>query len=161
MAWNSDAGKYGDRLEITPMIHRNSLANLRPAWRRGQSGNPAGRPKGISLRELIRHIADEPAPDDPRKSNAERLIETAFERAISGDARYLLILFKYLDDDPRDREVHQVRVVREVSGVDLDAVLGTSLHVKNCKQIGTDPAQTRSLLQQDCNEPELSASHAL
>lgn len=31
---------------VTPVKHRGNTANLRAPWQPGQSGNPAGRPKG-------------------------------------------------------------------------------------------------------------------
>ena len=32
--------------ESTPRKRRGHLATLKPAWKKGESGNPAGRPKG-------------------------------------------------------------------------------------------------------------------
>ena len=47
-------------------LHANSLANLRPAWRSGQSGNPIGKPKGVRYpAEYLSELVDVP-PDDLR-----------------------------------------------------------------------------------------------
>ncbi len=45
------------------MTHANSLANLRPPWQPGQSGNRAGRPNtGGSLIEYIHELGSESEP---------------------------------------------------------------------------------------------------
>ena len=45
------------------MLHANSLANLRPPWQQGQSGNRRGRPNtGGSLIEYIHELGSEAEP---------------------------------------------------------------------------------------------------
>lgn len=44
--------------EKTPGKHRGGTRNLRPAWGPGQSGNPAGRPKGSRNRVAEEFLAD-------------------------------------------------------------------------------------------------------
>ena len=70
----------------SPNIHSNSLANLKPAWRKGQSGNPGGFPKAervdIAYMRLISLSPDEIANFEP-KTGAEIIAFKQFVEACS------------------------------------------------------------------------------
>ncbi|MFH1022388.1 MAG: DUF5681 domain-containing protein [Planctomycetota bacterium] len=59
--------------------------NLVP-WKKGQSGNPAGRPKGVRyLSEIYRELLQEVCPSDKRKRVwGEVIAERMFKEAIHG-----------------------------------------------------------------------------
>jgi hypothetical protein len=66
-----------------------SLANLIP-FRKGQSGNPRGRPKSITLSEAYRRELSKIDETDPeRRTNAEVLAGKAILRARGGDVAAL------------------------------------------------------------------------
>ena len=66
-----------------------SLANLRP-FPKGQSGNPKGRPKSITLSEAYRKELAKTDEDDPgRRTKAEVLAEQIYLKAKGGDVSAL------------------------------------------------------------------------
>jgi hypothetical protein len=64
------------------------LANLKP-FKKGQSGNPLGRPKSAAYPHALRRMMNEVDPDDAEgRTYAEVLAETAIKKAKT-DIRYL------------------------------------------------------------------------
>ena len=51
-----------------------------PQWKKGESGNPAGRPRGLTPHEQLRKLLDPHAP---------QLVEQAVQLALSGDTAAL------------------------------------------------------------------------
>lgn len=88
-----------------------------------------GRPRGVPFKTLLKIIADEEAAGG--KTWREILVDKAFRRAIQdGSDAVIIHLMKQLDDEPSRVQLDQfVRIVREVSGIDEDAVLGTNTDV--------------------------------
>lgn len=63
-------------------------------WKKGQSGNPGGRPKGRSITaELNKLIADESSSENVAKA----LAEEAIKRAKKGDFRFWNAIVERLD----------------------------------------------------------------
>ena len=72
------------------------------AFRKGQSGNPAGRPKSITLSEAYRRELARVDPKDPEgRTYAEVLAEKMRERASSGDVAALRELADRTEGKPR------------------------------------------------------------
>jgi Family of unknown function (DUF5681) len=63
------------------------LPPVETRWKPGQSGNPAGRPKGSGrLSKALCVLMLEPYPDDPRgRTYAEVVAESLAKAAVSGD----------------------------------------------------------------------------
>lgn len=62
----------------------------------GQSGNPAGRPKGQSVTAILRQVVD---ADD--STLAEQLVRKLVDRAIGGDIRAIREVLDRLEGKPR------------------------------------------------------------
>lgn len=64
-------------------------ANLRP-WRKGQSGNPKGRPALPDIREALAEVLAEPVEGMPSLYAVLRALR---DRAVQGDVRAAEVLF--------------------------------------------------------------------
>jgi len=63
---------------------KRSLANLKPAWPKGISGNPSGRPRK-PITEAYADIADQKYPGDPEgRTYAQLIAEGQCKAAIKG-----------------------------------------------------------------------------
>ncbi len=61
-------------MQWSPGKHPNSQKNLRSPWRKGQSGNPRGRPPGGSRKKLLALL------DADLKAEAKKILLQAFAR---------------------------------------------------------------------------------
>jgi hypothetical protein len=77
-----------------------SLANLRP-FQKGQSGNPAGRPKNVLTRALRTKLEEAESGEPGARTNAEVLADKLFDLALSGNVEALKICFDRLEGRPR------------------------------------------------------------
>ena len=69
-------------------------------WKKGQSGNPSGRPKGIpSLEAALRRRLEEADGADWMQA----LVEVAFKKATKGDHRFWNSILERLDGKVADR----------------------------------------------------------
>ncbi len=104
--------------------------NLRPPWRPGQSGNPKGRPRGLTMGELLRRAMDGGAvhgltlPEG--KTLSDLLIEALIQGALMGDSRYMSIIW-----NRHDGPVCSPRAERAAEE-DIDALRG---HLKTPRRI--------------------------
>ena len=75
--------------------------NLRP-FPKGQSGNPGGRPRGLSITALVRTELQKPSAADPSVSNAEAVAGRVVELAVAGDRLFMPLVWRYVDGEPGD-----------------------------------------------------------
>ena len=68
---------------------RGNPQNLRPAWRKGESGNPKGRPKLPDLRETIARVL---ADEKDGKTALEATLAALRAKAVRGDVRAAEVL---------------------------------------------------------------------
>ena len=96
--------------------NNNRYPNLRgPRWKKGESGNPAGRPKKEKLLEpLIRELLESKVLDGPHKGKEwKRLVAEALVRnLIKGNAAAIKEILQRIDGP----------VVQEVGGPDGEPV---------------------------------------
>ena len=63
-------------------------------WKKGQSGNPKGRPKGSSISKAIKALLD----DGVTGENLEKaLAKVAITRALNGDVRFYQMVIDRID----------------------------------------------------------------
>jgi hypothetical protein len=70
----------------------------------GQSGNPAGRPKGRSLTAVVREMLDEALDDKDPRPAIERIVKTLLKLAESGDLDAAKLLFDRTDGPVKAKE---------------------------------------------------------
>ena len=63
---------------------------------RGVSGNPKGRPKGLTITELLRQQAEQ-VVDESGRTKGEMMAEVAFRLALEGDMRAIEFIIQRLD----------------------------------------------------------------
>lgn len=63
--------------------------NLRPAWKKGETGNPKGRPKLPDLREALASVLGD---EKEGKSAVEAILMALRKKAIQGDTKAAQIL---------------------------------------------------------------------
>lgn len=83
-------------------------------WKNGVSGNPKGRPKGMTMTELIKDIGDivEKGTESTLK---ERVIKRAYEMAISGNMRAIEFITERIEGRVKVREDNaSVRPISEI-----------------------------------------------
>jgi hypothetical protein len=76
-----------------------SLANLRPPWKPGESGNANGRKKGLVtlLREVLEQTELQGVKTPDGRSVAEHLAEAIIAHAIKGNAAYMVQVLDRLE----------------------------------------------------------------
>jgi hypothetical protein len=121
-------------------------------FRKGQSGNPAGRPKSLTLSEAYRRELAKVDPDDPQgRTHAEVLAGRMIARAKTGDVQALKELADRvvgkprqtvaLTSDRRDQIERAVERMVERAASDgrsiswEEAVIALSAHVPDASQL--------------------------
>jgi hypothetical protein len=83
---DNGSGLGGNTEENTGLCEsrKRSLANLKPAWPKGISGNPSGRPRK-PITDAYADIAEQKYPGDPKgRTYAQLAAEGQFNAAIKG-----------------------------------------------------------------------------
>ena len=86
--------------------------NLRP-FKKGQSGNPGGRPAGASITALVRAELQKPSAEDPTITNGEMLAKTVTNLALAGDKVMAPLVWRYMDGDPKAAAEMSLRELAE------------------------------------------------
>jgi hypothetical protein len=99
------------------------------AFKPGQSGNPAGRPKSITLSEAFRRQLSQPMPDDPEgRTFAEVIAERMCVAASGGDVSAAREIADRVEGKPKqsvnlDMNVNDWRAVAQAHGLNEQDVL--------------------------------------
>jgi hypothetical protein len=91
------------------MTHQRNTSGLTP-FKPGQSGNPAGRPKGSSLKARLERILSE---DDGKV--AEALAKAGVQAALKGDYRFWAEILNRIDGPVKAETPDEVivRIIQE------------------------------------------------
>lgn len=102
-----------------PQIMPNAN-NLRPAWRKGESGNPKGRPKQLpELQPMLARLLSEPTPEGIEA--AEAILRGLIKQAAKGNTRAAeLILRRAYGDPPQRVELNAPRRPLSWFGQDME-----------------------------------------
>ncbi len=68
---------------------------------KGQTGNPGGRPKGLSLTALVRGELQKPSEEDQSKTNGQVVAEKVVDLAKEGHTTFTPLVWRYVDGDPK------------------------------------------------------------
>ena len=91
--------------------------NLKPAWQKGESGNPLGRPKKeLSMTNAMKEILNEIDPDT-KIERYKKLLLVAIDKAEKGDNDMIKYLVNRIDGMPKGSEqTTNVNVVIPILG---------------------------------------------
>ena len=84
--------------------------NLRPPWKKGESGNPKGRPKGMNVTARLKRILDE-----NEGQVSEALAKAIIKAALKGDHKFVTTILDRVEGKVTDKlELDgQMRVVEQ------------------------------------------------
>ena len=75
-----------------------------PNWEKGVSGNPKGRPKGISITGMIKAKLDECPEGQDKKTYADLVIQSILKKALKdNDTNMLKTIWAYIDGQPTQK----------------------------------------------------------
>jgi hypothetical protein len=108
-----------------------------PPFQTGQSGNPAGRPKGTRNAAIL-------AVDRLLASEAEALTRKAIDLALAGDTTALKLCLERLAPPVRTRPIH-IDLPEAATAADVDHGMTVLLHATAAGDV--TPAEAQSLAQ--------------
>ena len=120
--------KVTDKQRASTEGKKRSLANLKP-WPKGVSGNPAGRPKSITVSEAYRKMLAQPMPNDKDgRTYAEGIAEQIIKRAAVGDLGAAKEITDRVEGKPRqsvavDMTVADWREMAKAAGLSEEDVI--------------------------------------
>jgi hypothetical protein len=121
------------------------LANLKP-FKPGQSGNPEGRPKSITLSEAYRKQLAQPVPGDKEgRTFAEVIASRVVVAAAMGDVGAAREIADRTEGKPRqaldvDMQVHDWRQMARDYGVSEEDVISEARRLIESVDDGGDPS---------------------
>lgn len=78
---------------------------IKPRWKKGESGNPAGKPKGaFSLINLLKHKIQECPEGQDKKTYADLIIQRMMKESIEkGDIQHIKTIWAYIEGMPKQK----------------------------------------------------------
>ena len=79
------------------------MPKVSTSYKKGQSGNPKGRPKkGTSLTELMQEFLDN-KPEGQEKTYRELFIQKCLQLGMKGDIQAIKMIWNYMEGMPKQR----------------------------------------------------------
>lgn len=75
--------------------------NKATQFKPGQSGNPSGRPKAMSITRLVREELLTPDEHEPTRTKGDVVADKIVAMAMSGDKVIAPLVWRYMDGDPK------------------------------------------------------------
>ena len=73
-----------------------------PKWEKGQSGNPDGRPKGLSITALVKEELEK-VPEGEKRTRVAEFVDKMLKKAVKdGDTVTQKMIWNYIDGLPRE-----------------------------------------------------------
>lgn len=105
---------------------RGTPQNLRP-FPKGQSGNPGGHSRSLSITRLIREKLQQPSHEGTTVTNAEMVADVVINLAKAGHTVFTPLVWRYVDGDPKQAGETALRELAEKLapklGLDPDELL--------------------------------------
>jgi hypothetical protein len=104
---------WSSHMEQTSPENSEERADIRTRWKKGQSGNPQGRPRlhgaGLTLTGIARTMMERPVEgvDGSRCTRLVEYMKDVVRRADAGDLQCRMYLLKTIDQGDRRREIAQ------------------------------------------------------
>lgn len=105
------AGKRGN-----PNIREVSKATQ---FKPGQSPNPGGRPKGVSISRLVRDALLQQSADGSGLTKAEKVAEKVVDLAAEGNMQAIPLVWRYMDGEPKQARELSLRELAEALAAEL------------------------------------------
>lgn len=93
---------------------------------KGVSGNPGGKPKGLSITRLVREELQKPSAPTAKTTNADLVAKMVVSLAKAGHPVFTPLVWRYVDGDPKE---NAEKAIRELAaklapklGLDADAL---------------------------------------
>ena len=127
MTKKNDKPSTPEEEEQSRSKHKGEFPSRKHQFKKGQTGNPNGRPKGSGLTDQLKKILREKDPSDPKGevTVAQRLIEAAVLHAKDGDLKFFQEIFNRVEGKVPDRIVGAFNhgIMDELEDSDLQEII--------------------------------------
>lgn len=123
--------KQSVSMRTSARVRKNLPAHLDPqyGWKPGVSGNPKGRPRGLTFTEVARKYLGEEIPGETELTRMGKLVHVLYDLSVEGNMKACKLLLERVDPakqriDQTTLKVLQIHITRQSeAGLDARAIL--------------------------------------